>query len=738
MSASVWQPGSTVSVNSANDVASQSFQATLNQTLFTLTNFNYVPGTGSLLIFVNGAVQRPGIDFFETSSSSFTLADASYANDVVLAIGFNYTEAVASSSDAANINYTPPFSGAVSTTVKLKEAQLVSVKDFGAVGNGVADDTGNIQAAIAYCYANNSILYWPAGTYLTTSSLTNLHAVRHIGSGIIKRGSDLFYVAPVLSQANTLYVSPAGSATNDGLTSSQPIGTVQIAFDSLKNYGPVLDGSWTLRLAAGTYNAASQLIGLRSRNSIVIRGPSVGGSPNVPTAIVDGTGVVSNVVGWYFQYYIKVDVYDIKFQNWTSVAGDSYGLCADGHCEIYTNNLHAYNCRYAGVSFDNITQATMQGGIIDSCTFSGVRTYSQVSLSIGYSGISAGDSTEIKNCSVGISGRVSSRIHVDYCNIHNNDTGIAIEYNSRCVVNYSKVQNNNIGWYATLTADIQTSYDGSNVMSGNAKDFICYSSNLSSSTAKECNYSIYWDETTKRWLYGASSYRTPNAKYEWQLDSAASNSYYNGNVKAIFDFNGATNYLGLSGPATAFTGILWSAPAKSAQALIGYNFTSDVMDFSQGAAQQYRMQSTQFVPLSDNNKTLGNGSFRWSVVYAGSGVINTSDGRDKQQLRSLSIAEGKVAKRIKNLVKAFKFNDAVAAKGDNARTHFGVVAQDIKDAFTAEGLDVSQYGLFCYDEWPEQQEVKDSDGNILNPHVAAGNRYGIRYEELLAFIISTL
>jgi len=163
-----------------------------------------------------------------------------------------------------------------------------------------------------------------------------------------------------------------------------------------------------------------------------------------------------------------------------------------------------------------------------------------------------------------------------------------------------------------------------------------------------------------------------------------------------------------------------------------------VMDFWQSAAQQYRMQSTQFVPLSDNDKTLGNGSFRWSVVYAGTGAINTSDGRDKQQLRSLSIAEGKVAKRIKNLVKAFKFNDAVAAKGNNARTHFGVVAQDIKDAFTAEGLDVSQYGLFCYDEWPEQQEVKDADGNILNPHVAAGNRYGIRYEELLAFIISTL
>src|SRR5262245_52866225 len=49
---------------------------------------------------------------------------------------------------------------------------LVNVKDFGAVGNGVADDTAAIQAAIDFA-ANNkrSTIYMPSGDYKITSSL---------------------------------------------------------------------------------------------------------------------------------------------------------------------------------------------------------------------------------------------------------------------------------------------------------------------------------------------------------------------------------------------------------------------------------------------------------------------------------------------------------------------------------------------------------------------------------------
>lgn len=77
---------------------------------------------------------------------------------------------------AENVAYAPPFTGAVPTNVEAKLAQTVSVKDFGAVGDGVTNDTTAIHAAVAYMQATGHPVYVPPGTYLTdpiqTSSQT--------------------------------------------------------------------------------------------------------------------------------------------------------------------------------------------------------------------------------------------------------------------------------------------------------------------------------------------------------------------------------------------------------------------------------------------------------------------------------------------------------------------------------------------------------------------------------------
>lgn len=122
-------------------------------------------------------------------------------------------------------------------------------------------------------------------------------------------------------------------------------------------------------------------------------------------------------------------------------------------------------------------------------------------------------------------------------------------------------------------------------------------------------------------------------------------------------------------------------------------------------------------PTEDNTQTLGTAGNRASVIYAGTGTINTSDDAEKTLKRAPSVDEIAAATAIATLFQSFKFVDAVAAKGSAARWHFGVVAQDVEAALIAEGLDPAMYGFWCED---------DLDGG--------GTRQGIRYDELQAFL----
>jgi hypothetical protein len=49
---------------------------------------------------------------------------------------------------------------------------VVSVKDFGAVGDNVADDTAALNAALAFCNTNSRTLFIPGGNYKITSNIT--------------------------------------------------------------------------------------------------------------------------------------------------------------------------------------------------------------------------------------------------------------------------------------------------------------------------------------------------------------------------------------------------------------------------------------------------------------------------------------------------------------------------------------------------------------------------------------
>lgn len=96
--------------------------------------------------------------------------------DVTLATWDNITgiNGTGISTNASVIQYDPAGTGAVSTTVQAKLRQTVSVNDFGAVGDGVTDDTVAIQAAL------NSgaleVIFPASGTYLINGGLVSNQA----------------------------------------------------------------------------------------------------------------------------------------------------------------------------------------------------------------------------------------------------------------------------------------------------------------------------------------------------------------------------------------------------------------------------------------------------------------------------------------------------------------------------------------------------------------------------------
>lgn len=140
----------------------------------------------------------------------------------------------------------------------------------------------------------------------------------------------------------------------------------------------------------------------------------------------------------------------------------------------------------------------------------------------------------------------------------------------------------------------------------------------------------------------------------------------------------------------------------------------------------------------DNTIDLGSGASRFDDIYATNGTIQTSDRNEKQDIAELSDVETRVAVAAKGLLRKFKWRDAVASKGDDARTHFGIIAQDLQDAFTAEGLDAGDYAMFTSTTWWEHNGEQYPVQSDAPEGAVEKTRLGVRYPELLAFIIAAI
>jgi hypothetical protein len=217
-----------INSNFVNFVTSEEVQtATAGQTVFTLTTMAYQPGTNNLVVYVDGVNQIQGgtFSFVETSSTVVTFTTGLHLGAVVK---FVSAETLTGAATSANlVSYTPAGSGAVATNVQTKLRETVSVKDFGAVGDGVADDTAAIQAAVdAVVAAGGGVVNLGAGTFKITSPITLQSDVVLRGAGkhqtVLAEGALTFLVQAVgaLSGTSHTLASNANADTRTIVLSS--------------------------------------------------------------------------------------------------------------------------------------------------------------------------------------------------------------------------------------------------------------------------------------------------------------------------------------------------------------------------------------------------------------------------------------------------------------------------------------------------------------------------------------
>lgn len=598
----------------------------------------------------------------------------------------------------------------------------VNVKNFGAVGNGSTDDT----AAFTLAEAVSDSIYVPSGTYIVTGTLTK----RYFGDGIISISGISYKVSNPGQYINTKFNTTLGvSASVEGTYNTT------LGYNTGGNFGS-------------------------GANSNVLVGHNLGSGDTIyPEQNQPFTGY--NNVGVGFHALKK-----------NQTGHDNVAIGRDSLNENYTG-AH------------NVTIGTAAGQQI---------TDMSDNVAIGSASSGRLDDGNGLNTTVG---RDSGRENKD------GERNSILGWGAGRGVTPTPATHTGDGTTTTFSAgsisltgtkQIRVDVNGVNIL---PSQYTVSGTNVIFNTAPANGAAIVLTYTIGSASYNHCTFIGHKAGYT--IKTGSNNTTVGSSAGENLSVGANNTYLGYQagqsndGSGNVFIGNLSSRAVTgiSNRLAIANNASTPLITgfFDTNVVRT----NASLQPEGDNGYALGSASRRWSVVYSATGAINTSDKRFKTNIRKISEAEKKVAKKLKGMLCAFQMKDAVKEKGEeNARVHFGIIAQDVIKAFEKEGLNPNRYALFCYDKWeaeyepitkeieveytteediyePILKEVQiDEDGKMVTKFVdtgerkfvkkdvqihkgtkfvdtgekrlvkPAGERYGIRYEQLLAFIISAL
>lgn len=526
-----------------------------------------------------------------------------------------------------------PFEGAIFRTERQRNAELVSVKEFGAKGDGVTNDTA---AFIAASTALPGGVYVPPGRYVLPNDITG----KYFGPGrrLAAAGDTISIPFPNFAQS---------------------FGNLFWGYDAGKNY-----------------------------QGNDINGAVVGVGPGVCRNVSVGYNIVGLGVG--------------------VLTGDTLN-------DALTDTSFCTGYELIGIGYNALKKA--------------ITLHDSIGI-----GRDALNENKFGMYNIGIGSSAFQQMHTGSANVA-------------------------LGRAAGMRSGIVSDPDGLrlsySVITGNT-----FIGNAAGRENQNGNYNTYLGNNSGR---GETSTTNPNTgtstgSYNVSVGSDALSKLTSASRNTVIGAGAARDMT--TGSGGIFIGYLAGASITSGDNLfiLGGNgtlpFMQGLMAGAENAANYLRIDAV-LTPAADNTRALGSGNYRFTQVFAAAGAINTSDGRLKTEVSEPEEAEIRVAKRLKKLIRRYKFIDAVQEKRDDARWHFGVIAQDVAAAFADEGLDATKYGMFCHDTWETEyapvlakKMIQDPDTGIETEieydtgekYISreAGDRYGIRYDELTMFILSAM
>jgi hypothetical protein len=677
--------------------------------------------TNPIILDAAGRVSGSGeIWLTDGVSYKFLLRDS---NDVLIAT-YDNIDGINQTVNAENVVYDPPFNGATQTNVEAKLAQTISIKDFGALTTNSASQNATALLAAEATGAND--IYVPPGTYNVTGStvltkryngpgslaFSGLGAQTFVGAGL----NDATYSGSYNGNRPLQIVIKINSmGTPDTLAYSFNGGVTFVTTQEV--YNPVTDS-----YDVGPINIVAGAMQIFGTGVFVTFGATTGHTlnnswsftltPNLQTVNTQGT--TFSVQGAPFAAAFGVQNTQLGISSFGNLNSVGSGNTALGYETLYANTVGYANTAVGARSLRANTTGFFNHAIGNAtlvhCTTghenTAIGTYSLYDLT-----------TSSANTAVGVDTQ-------RYLSTGSENTALGVQ---ALYQNVTGLQNVAVGLYALRGGSSSLSIGRScsyNTATGTRAQFEGQGQ-FNSAFGHEAGYTITGNYNSS---FGAGAgTRTTAGDYNvfvgYQAGANASQSLLASNSIAVGD--------------GAYT------TGDNAVA-IGSNVSSPANIFT-----VCNSAHTFFRPSTDNVTAMGGPANRWTVVYAATGTINTSDERQKQQIKPIDSAALSAWAKVEYC--QYKFNDAVEKKGAGARWHFGLVAQRVKEAFESEGLDAFEYGVLCYDEWEDEfvdvfvektrqvligTEVIEEkyfeptgEKKLIN---AAGNRYGIRYEEALA------